>query len=185
MRKMTWLAVMLLSVLACGTLQAEEVDVKTLPGYVNLEDIKIPGETGKVTEISLGPGLLKLARESADNGDEELTRVLSNLKCIQVKAFEVNQRDRGKIRTAMKLIEARLEKEGWERAVSVKSEDEFVVVSLKQRNGRAVGLLVMALEEDGEAVFANIVGDFELEDLGDIDEMIDLGIKVEVEDEDE
>jgi hypothetical protein len=185
MRRTSCLAIAALVLLLCGAASAEEVDVKTLPGYVNLEDIEIPGDAGKVTEISLGPGLLKIAQTTSDNGDEQLSETLSKLQCIQVKTFEVDAESTDEIRRVMKKIAAKLKKDDWERLVTVKSEDEFVIVSVKKGEERIHGLLVMALETDGEAVFANIAGDFELEHLGDLDELLELEAADIIEEDDD
>ncbi|KPJ59908.1 MAG: hypothetical protein AMJ46_09040 [Latescibacteria bacterium DG_63] len=174
MRKASCLAVVMLVFLIWSAAQAEEVDVKTLPGYVNLDDIKIPSDAENITEISLGPGLLKMAQKSAENGDEDLTETLSNLQCIQVKVFDIDDEDTEEIRQIMRKIGTRLEGEGWESLIRVKSEEEFVILSVKQNEGRVQGLLIMVVESDGEAVFANIVGDFELEQLGTVGDLMDL-----------
>jgi hypothetical protein len=174
MRKASCFVAVMLLLLVWSIAQAEEIDVTTLPGYVNLEDIKIPAGASKMAEISLGPGLIKIAQKSSDNGDKKLTQTLSNLYCIQVKTFELEDEDAEGVIRAMKQIAAKLNKDEWERLVTVKDDDEFVIVSVKQKGDRVQGLLVMVAEPGDEAVFANIVGDFKLEDLGDLDDILEL-----------
>jgi hypothetical protein len=175
MRKASCFLLIASFLLICSVALAGDVDVKTLPGYVDLEHIKIPGDAGKIVEISLGPGLLRIAEKTSDNGDVELTETLSDLQFIQVKSFEIDAADEKEIRKIIRKIEDQLKDEDWERLVKVKDEDEFVIVSIKQDDDeRVLGLLVMAVESDGEAVFANIVGKFDLEQLGELDELIEL-----------
>ncbi len=147
---------------------AQEGDLKKQPGYVNFDEIKIPDKAGEVTEITLGPGLVKLAAMAADDKDEDLDEVLSNIKGIQVKSFKVNESETETIQPIMDKIEAKLNREGWERLVQVKGEDERVVVSIKSIDKEIVGLLVMSLEPGDEASFVNIVGNIDLNKIGDL-----------------
>ena len=152
----------------CSTLLAQEIDIKKQPGYVDLSKIKIPGKAGKVTEISLGPALLKLAAGISENSDKKLSKTLSGIFSIQVKSFEVDSVEAKKIRPIIAEIEKKLERERWEELVRVKEEDELTIISIKHDKGKVVGLMVMSLQPGDEASFVNIVGNIDLKNIGKI-----------------
>jgi len=151
---------------------AGDDDFKKHPGYVNLDEIKIPDKAGEVTEIHLGPALLKLMSIADDDEEDDLSTTLSGIVGIQVKTFEIDPSEAEDIIPIMDRIEEEMNRKGWERLVLVKEKDERVVVSIKPDEGKAVGLLVMSLESSGEASFVNIVGTIDLKSLSDLD--IDL-----------
>ncbi len=153
-------------------LYAEEDSFKGHPGYVDLDEIKIPDKAGEVTEVHLGPALLKLISKAADDEDDDFVATMSELKGIQVKTFEIDSVDAGAILPIMDRIEDKLKRDGWERLVLVKERDERVVVSVKPEGDKAVGLMVMTLEPGHEACFVNIIGTIDFQSLHDMD--IDL-----------
>jgi hypothetical protein len=154
------------------TAYAQDEDLKKYPGYVNFEDIKIPDKAGEVTEILLGPALIKIAAMAEKEKDDDLSSALAGIHGIQVKSFDIEPSETAAIIPIMDKIEKELNRKGWERLVLVKEEDERVVVSLKTDDKQAIGLLVMALDEMGEVAFVNIVGSIDLNTLGNLD--IDL-----------
>ncbi len=167
MKKRTFIPIFLIFVLCVGV-QAQNIDLKKQPGYIDLSKIKIPGKAGKVTEISIGPALLKLAAGISESSDEKLSKSLSGIFSIQVKSFEVDSEEAEKIRPVMAEIEKKLNRENWERLVRVKEEDELTIVSIKHDKGKVVGLLVMSLKPGDEASFVNVVGNIDLKNIGKI-----------------
>ncbi len=164
---------------------AQDEDLKKYPGYVDLSDIVIAKDAGEVTEVFLGPAVLKLAAKMEGNGDEDLSDALEGMKGIQVKSFSIDETAAEELRPIMDGIEENLRKQGWERLVLVKSEDERVVVSVKPEGDNLVGLLVMALEPGSEAAFVNVIGTINLETIGnlgvDLDESVLDSLKEHME----
>lgn len=156
------------------SVQAQKIDLKRQPGYVDLEKIKIPNKAGKTTEISLGPALLKIATHAAQNGDKKLTETLSELFSIQVKSFEIDSAEAEKIRPIMDQIEEKLNNEKWQRLIRVKEEDELTNISIKYDKDRAVGLMIMSVAPGREATFINIVGKIDLNKLGNLTKNLDI-----------
>ena len=167
-----YLFVSAVALLFCVVLKAQDPDIKKMPGFVNLEEIQIPGNAGEVTEISLGPPLLRIAR-TAHNGDKHLSETLEGLFSIQVKSFDVDSFQAVQVRPIMDKIEKQLAKEKWERLVRVKKANEMTNVSIKYDKGKAVGLMIMSLDPGSEASFVNIVGNIDLSKLG---ELSDFGV---------
>ncbi len=152
---------------------AQDEDLKKHPGYVDLSAITIPDKASNVTEIFLGPALLKIATMAEGGEDEEIAAVLAGLHGIQVKTFEVEPTESGEIIPIIDRIEKRLKGEGWERLVLVKEEEERVVVSVKSDGEKVVGLLVMAFDPNEEAAFVNIVGTIDFKTLESLDINLD------------
>jgi len=147
-------------------IQAQDIDLKKQPGYIDLEQIQIPHQAVKITNISLGPPLLRIATQTV-NGDEELSKTLSGIFSIQIKSFEIDSIIAHEIRPKIKEIEDKLNKEDWQNLVQVMDNNEYTNVSMKYDKGKPVGILVMSLE-NGEASFVNIVGTIDLEQLGNL-----------------
>lgn len=157
--------------------QAGDARIEDHPGYIDLEGIEMPDVCESVTDISLGPNLLRLVSKSKDGDGEDGSE---NLLLIRVKSFESDSFDVAKLEPVIERIEEKLKKEKWERIVHVVEGDERTTVSIKYDDERILGLLVMAIEPDNEITFVNIVGSFDFEDLGNFnldlnDFDIDLG----------
>jgi hypothetical protein len=149
-------------------LYAQESELKQYPGYVNFDEIKVPDKAGEVTEITLGPAMLKLAAMTSENDDEDLTELLAGLHGIQVKSFNIDPDEAAAIQPVMDKIEAKLNHEGWERLIQVKEEDERTIVSIKYDGKKAAGLLVMHIDPGNEASFVNVVGEIDFTKLGNL-----------------
>jgi hypothetical protein len=155
---------------------AEDEDLKGHPGYVDLGEIKIPDKAGEVTEVLLGPAMLRLISMADDDEDDDLAKTISELKGIQVKTFEIDSLEAGKILPIMDRIEDKLKRDGWERLVLVKDQDERVVVSIKPEGDKAVGLMVMTLEPGDEAAFVNIIGTLDFNSFSEMDINLDQSV---------
>ncbi len=171
MKKNTY-KIMVLILILFTHIQAQDIDLKKQPGYIDLTQIQIPQYAGKITNITLGPSLLSIAKQNV-NGDEELSKMLSGIFSIQVKSFEIDSMIEHEIRPKIKEIEDKLNKEDWQNLIQVIDNDEYTNVSLKYDKEKLVGLLVMSLEDD-EVSFVNIVGTINLEQLGNLGNGIGL-----------
>jgi len=152
-----------------GGVQATEVDIESLPGYIDLEDIVIPEAAESVADISLGPELLRMAFGMQDKTDEDGEQ---KVFAIRVKSFESEALDMETLEPIIARIEAKLKAENWEQIVRVKEGNERTTVSVKYDEKYVLGLFVMAIEPGDEVAFVNVVGRFNLSDLKDFD--IDL-----------
>ena len=145
-------------VVCVGAGLAQEVDLSKHPGYIDLEKIEIPSYADRVTDITLGPAVLKLA-EFFCSDEEDDAKASFGITSVRIKSFDVRRRDEEKVMAAMKGIEEKLQKENWESLVRVTGEDEFVRISLKFDDNKPVGLVLIGFESGDEAAFINVVGD--------------------------
>jgi len=155
---------------------SQEVDITKHPGYIDLEKIEIPESAGEITDISLGPAMLRMFKSFGD--DEKMSGEMNGLLSIRVKSFEINSELTKKIEPIINEIQAKLEKDKWEQLVRVKDRDERTIISMKYDKEKPVGLLIMSYKPYHEVTFANIVGYIDIEEiarmgLGFRDSMLD------------
>jgi hypothetical protein len=148
---------MLMLSLICTTLiSAQEINLEKHPGYIDFNSIKIPSDAVTVTDIDLGPALLRLAGMMSEEADDELQKSLASLLSIRVKSFEIDE-NTGDIDRAMDRIEKKLSAEKWERLVYIRDGEERTNISLKVDAEKVVGFVLMSIGDD-EVTFINVVG---------------------------
>ena len=157
------LTFMLSLLFICVTVFAQEVDITKHPGYIDLEMIEIPESASEITDISLGPAMLRMFGSFSD--DESGSKKIGGLLSIRVKAFEINSEITQKIEPIINEIQKKLEKEKWEQLVRIKDRDERTIISMKYEKNRPVGLLIIAYEPYDEVTFANIVGNINVGEI--------------------
>ena len=157
MKRLFQISIIILAILA-GNLSAQSTrDVTKLPGYINLDKIKIPKSAEEVTDISIGPGLLSLISRVASDSSEK--KSFSGILSIRVKSFEIDSTISGKVLKSIKEIIRKIEKENWETIVKVKDKNEITNISIKVVKGKPVGLLIISYDTDGEVTLANVCGE--------------------------
>jgi len=179
------LVLTLLLVLYCITnavAQDNDVDVTTMPGYIDLNSIEIPDDAEEITDIDLGPSMLRMAFGVDRDSDSGLADALSRIYSIRVKGFEVGYREAVQVEEAIDRIEAQLKADRWERIIYVKNRDERISVNVIPVDDKWGGLMIIVFEPEDQAMFVNIVGEIDLADLAkvagefddvDLEEMIE------------
>ncbi|UCE04446.1 MAG: DUF4252 domain-containing protein [bacterium] len=185
MKKITFLIILFLTInLPATSLIAEEdKEIKNHPGYVNFDEIEIPGDAEETVEVYVKGPLLKLIARATEDEDPGLADILSKLLMIRVNTFSIDRDLADKLKPKINKIEDRLKDQKWEKVVRVKDRDDLVNIFIKLDNqDRITGLVVMAIEDDDKAVFVNIVGEtdwrsiskigrkFNVDELEDLDE---------------
>ncbi len=158
---------LLIFIICANSYGQKQIDISKHPGYIDLEKIKIPASATKVTEIDIGPSLLRMI--SLLGNSTEMGKQLAGFLSIRVKSFEINQEEAVKLKPAIEEIERKLADEKWESIVRVKDVDERTNISIKYDKDKIVGLLLMSVKAGGEITFANIVGNFDLETISKLD----------------
>lgn len=166
-------ALLALTLSACGITAG---GLRNDPGYADLD---YPGwrEADKEFGISVGRLPLRFAAWVIDDDDEpELTAMLKDLKGMRIRVYEVQgdeQRVYGRISESGK----RLEKDGWERVVTVNDDDENVLVMIKADKTKISGMAVLTADRD-EAVFVNVIGNIRPEFFNEILDSVDADVDV-------
>ncbi len=145
-------------------------------GYFSFGEI--PGVDAEPTvEIDLNPALLGWVVEAGKGADIAEAQALAGITNIRVHVYEDIGDDIAGMREFVEETSRRLEREGWHRAVKVNEDGEQVRVYMKPlaagagaAPGSIGGLTVMVMDEGtgDEAVFINIAGTIQPEQLGRI-----------------
>lgn len=147
------------------------------PGFVDGSAFAdLAGEDGEITEINLSGQLLRTIA-SVDAEDQGFGDLVRNLKSISAYIVELGS-DAAKIEKAARLvrdIEARLERQSWERIARVREKTSNVNVWIRSSEPHIDGLVVLVLDRDGgSVVFANIAGRIDLARLGELGRRLDV-----------
>jgi hypothetical protein len=163
-------------------------EYKKMAGYVDFEQLGLVTKFEPSIEVFLKGPLLKLAREAVKHDEPDLAGALDNIKLIRINVFdlgEIEGFDSKDLSEKTKKLATNLEKKGWEIAVRVRERDENVYIYLLPgKNDDIDGLVVMAVEDDDQAVFVNIVGTIDPEQIGRVGHSIHIdGVDLDYLDE--
>ncbi|MEX0820513.1 MAG: DUF4252 domain-containing protein [Rhodothermales bacterium] len=170
-------ALLSLSALTAARPAAAQVDdLRNEAGYLDLDGIAGWFEEEPWLEVNIRGALLRLVTEASRSEDPELTSILENLKAIEVRGYPLTPAQFEDVGRRTGVLAKELEAQGWETVVRVREEDQRVNVYMKVRDDVIAGLVVMVLEPDDEegAVFVNIVGDINPEQIGRIGRALDI-----------
>jgi len=106
--------------------------------------------------------------------DPEVAKLFKRLHGVRVSVFENPTVNEGAV-DFVKSISSKLSQQGWESVVTVNSDDEQVRIFMKFNGENVEGITVMALAED-EAVFVNVIGDLNPDELGKVMDNFDIEI---------
>jgi len=140
------------------------------PGQVDFGTFAAP-KSGDFAEINISSSLISLVSSLVEQKDAEFSQLLKGLHQVRVNVVSLSDDNRGELEKRAAKVGEQLDKNGWERVVRAQKDGKNVRVYLKTQGKEAVqGLVVMAIEEDHQAVFVNVVGDIkpsQLSMLGD------------------
>ena len=152
---------------------AQEDALKDYPGYVDFGELNtIFGEP--TVQISVGASLLGLVSSLSASEDPEAAELFKRLNGVRVNVFETDGMADGAV-DLVKDVSASLGDHGWESVVTVNSIDEQVRVFMMINGDQVEGITVMAVEET-EAVFVNVIGSINPEELGRVMENFDIDL---------
>ncbi len=152
---------------------AQEDALKAFPGYVDFGELNTMFGDPTV-QISVGQSLLGLVASLSAEEDPEAAALFSRLYGVRVNVFETDAMVDGAIER-VKDVSSQLSKRGWESVVTVNSDDEQVRVFMMINDNQVEGITVMALEED-EAVFVNVIGNINPEELSRVMKNFDIDV---------
>lgn len=174
---MKFLVGLLLSVI-CFSLSAQPSEIKGLAGYVEFDELSgIYGEP-KV-RINIGEKLLHFVAKMNKDEDRDAARVLNNLKAVRVVVYRVNE-NAGPAIAMMKKVAEKLQTRDWEPVVTVsdEEEEEHVHIFVKLTGEVIDGLVVMAVDREDEAVFINIIGSLDPDQVGKVTRALNIDVDI-------
>jgi hypothetical protein len=166
------LTIVLTAMLALPAM-AQEDALKGYPGYVDFGTLgEIFGEP--TVQISVGESLLGLVSSLSASEDPEAAELFKRLNGVRVNVYE-NTDITAEGYDFVKEVSSELSGTGWESVVTVNSDDEQVRIFMKINDGMVQGITVMAVEPT-EAVFVNVIGDLNPDEIGKVMDNFDVDI---------
>ena len=157
---------------------AQTTQLESLPGYMDFADLDaIYGEPRVM--INIGGTLLKLLSAASAAEDPETAAMIGNLEGVRIKVYPTG----GNLDPALeKVSEARatLEAALWEPVVQVNEPGEQVQIFMKVTGEDIEGLTVMAVDKE-EAVFINILGVIDPNQIGKVMNTLNVDVDVDTE----
>ena len=169
---MRMLTIGVITMLLALSAVAQEDELKAMPGYVAFESLdEVYGEP-KV-RVNVGGFLLSLMSKAAKN-DPEAAAVLEGLEGVRINVYSTG----GEVLPAIDQLQNAknmLSNQNWEPIIQVNEDRQNVQVFIKANGEGVQGLTVMAVDAD-DAVFVNILGSIDPENLGAIMDQFDVDL---------
>jgi HSP20 family molecular chaperone IbpA len=157
---------------------AQEDELKDLPGYVNFADLSATYGEPKIT-INLGGTMLNFVSMMSKSDSPETSEMISKLKGIRVQIYSTEE-NVDVARNQFSQVKGDLKSSGWEPIVQVNEEDEQVLVYMKMDGGNMEGMTVMVVDDE-EAVFVNVIGQLNPEELGRVMDSFDVDVDLDLD----
>jgi hypothetical protein len=156
-----------LPAVAATFLAAAAARAETAPaGYVDLGQFVPPTSGGQFVEVNLSSALLKLAARITEREEPAVGALLKDLHSVRVNVIEINDANRADLEKRASTIRDQLVAQGWQQTVTVREHSENVGIYLKMGADEVIqGITVVVLEDKGEAVFVNVVGNIRPEQI--------------------
>jgi len=145
---------------------AQTDELKKLPGYVDFGSLASVYGEPKV-EINIGPSMLGFVGALSKHDDPETAELLKGLKGVRVLVYKVGD-DPSAANTRIDDIAAKLKTSDWEQIVKVNDDGERAKIFVKMGATTMDGLIVLATDDDDEAVFVNILGRIDPENISKV-----------------
>ncbi len=145
-------------------------------GYVDMGQL-MPSAKGQFVEVNLNTAMLKFAAKLAARHEPDAAELVGNLKSIRVNVVGLDDSNRASNVEKIEAVRRKLESQGWTKMVTVreKNDGDNVDVHVMQRGDDAIdGLVVTVIDHKGEAVFVNIVGNINADQIAKIAEKYDI-----------
>ena len=153
---------------------AQEDALKDLPGYVDFGEMNsIYGEP-KIN-ISIGGSLLGFVGAMAKNDDPEAAAIFNKLKGVRVSVYST-EGNSGAAIDQVKRVKNLLTASDWEPIVQVNDDGEQVQIFMKMAGNKMEGLTLMAVDDE-EAVFINVIGQLDPQELAAVMDNFDIDIE--------
>jgi hypothetical protein len=156
------------------TASSHAAEVET--GAIDIGQL-MPSAKGQFVEINLSSAMLKFAARIAAKQEPEAAELIRNLKSIRVNVVGLDDSNRASTVEQIESVRRKLETQGWTKMVTVREHNggDNVDIHVKQRGEETIeGLVVTVIDKKGEAVFVNIVGNINADQLAQIADKFDI-----------
>lgn len=140
-------------------------------GFANLDSLGMY-DTDRVLTLSIGPTLLRLAAAHMDD-DPETRELLRGLDGVRIRMYEIDG-DPSRVADRMQRMGDRLQADGWERVLLVRSQDEQAHMLLRIVDQHIRGMTVLVSDGESEAVVINLMGEIRPQQFSDVMVALDI-----------
>lgn len=172
---MKQLLLTLITITLCASVVSAQSNesYKEHPGYIDFGSFEQFQNAERMVDVSIKGPLLKFVAKATAGEDPELSKLLDELVLIQVNVFSIEDDQLDDVDSIIQSASKSLAGKQWQRMVRVHEYGQHVEVYLQFGDADVLtGLAVMALgddekteEEEQQAVFVNIVGKIDPEQL--------------------
>jgi hypothetical protein len=161
-----------LCAVATAALGADEL----LPGQVDFGAFAPPKGEGQYVEVNVPRALLSLAARLVEKDQPEAAKVISGLKLVRLNVIGLDADNRTELHQRAQKIRADLAAKGWQPIVTAQQRDQDATILLKMDDkGGVQGLVAVVLDaRKDQAVFANVVGDIQPDQLAMLGDRLHL-----------
>jgi hypothetical protein len=154
------------SLSACGLTAPRSSD-----GFADFDSLGIV-DTDLVMSLSIGPALLHFAARHVDD-DPETEALLRSLDGVRVRVYEI-EGEPLRVAERMSHMSDRLQRDGWERVMTVRDGGDRADVLLRTDGQHIHGMTVLVSDGESEAVLVNLMGDIRPEQFSHVMAAIDV-----------
>lgn len=166
---------LLLLTLSVSLNYAQAEKYKSEPGYVEFGNLSQFDSGDRVVEVMIDEKYLKMVSKFTGDDEPELSTLISGLKLIKVNTFGITEENRKGLKSKMDDVAKKLQNSNWDMLVKVRDKKENVNVFVHSPDGEVInGLVVLAFQDDDEAVFVNIVGNIDMNEIGKLTKKFDI-----------
>lgn len=181
MKKIVLSGVLSLAMAGAALAGQGDRDPTELPGYFDFGEVAQFGNGERNIEVFLEQPLLSLAVAILKREEPEVADMITDLALVKVNVFSFDGGEHEEMIERIDGLTGSLDGQGWQRLVKMKDRDERVSFYVKSSDDGGVihGVAVLVVEGDerdydNEAVFVNIVGEFELDAIVHLIEHFDV-----------
>lgn len=175
MRTLVCFSVLLAFGLAPAHAQPDTSDLRTDPGYVDLQSVESWFDAEASVAIDIRGPLLDLVASASESNDPEFAKLLRSLKAIQVRGFPSQRISTRRLERRLGDMREMLTEAGWSQALRVRETDgQQAEVYVRYRNDEIAGLTILSSSPTDESVFINIVGTLRPEQLRRLGSALDV-----------
>jgi len=183
MRRYVSIFLLVLMGLGVNQVKGQSSRLQDHPGYVDFDSIEDDLGVEANIQVSVKGALLKLVSAAARVEDEEFADLVNGLKAIRVTGFSADEYGHEVFDSARDLAKGFSDnlKRDWDQVAMVREKGENVYVYLRDIDDIIQGMVVMVVDDkDGEAIFVNIVGRIDPEQIGRIGQKFDVDVLEEL-----
>lgn len=145
-------------------------------GYVDFSSFA-PNAEGQLVEIKIESGLIRFAAKIAALKEPAAAELLKNIQQVRVNVVELDDTNRADAAGKIAAVRGHLESMGWAPTVNVRDpkKGEDVAVYIKSKDDDSIdGIVVTVIEKGKQAVFVNVVGNIQPEQLAELGDRLNI-----------